>query len=117
MVLTIVQFLAAFAFLMAGAGKIAQPKEKLVAQMQWAEDFSQQQLRGIGTLEVLGALGLVLPQRLDILPFLTPLAGLGLMLVMVGAAFTHYRRKEYPMMGANALLFTLAAIVAVSYGL
>lgn len=117
MALTLVQFLTGLLFVLVGTAKLTQPKQKLAAQMQWVEDFSQQQIRAIGSLEVLGAIGVVLPQRLDILPFLTPLAAVGLMLVMVGAAFTHYRRKEYPMLGINAALFALAAIVAVSYGL
>ena len=59
--LWIVQALLAIAFLMAGAMKTFQPKEKLAEKMGWVEDFSQGQIRTIGILEILGALGLILP--------------------------------------------------------
>ena len=39
--LWIVQGLLAVAFLMAGGMKLTQPKERLVANMAWVEDFSQ----------------------------------------------------------------------------
>jgi hypothetical protein len=66
----------------------------------------------IGVLEILGALGLILPAVLDLAPILVPLAATGLALVMVGASVTHYRRGERPMIAINAVLFVLAVIVA-----
>ena len=42
-------------------------------------------IRFIGVLEVLGALGLVLPALLRLRPSLTPLAAAGLVIVMAGA--------------------------------
>jgi len=110
-VIWIVQILIGLAFLMAGANKVFQPKEKLQAMMPWVEDFNPSQLRGIGALEVLGALGVLLPSITGILPWLTPLAAAGLMLVMVGAAFTHLRRKENAAIAINLVLFLLAAFV------
>jgi len=59
----------------------------------------------------LGAIGLVLPALTGILPWLTPLAALGLVLLMIGAAFTHLRRKEYGNIAINAVLLVLAAFV------
>jgi uncharacterized membrane protein YphA (DoxX/SURF4 family) len=106
------QVLLAVAFLGAGAMKLSQPKEKLAANMAWVEDFSQGSLGLIGTLEVLGALGVVLPALTGILPWLTPLAALGLVLTMAGAAFTHLRRNEYGDIAKNAVLLVLAAFVA-----
>src|SRR5215813_9877823 len=93
----IVQVLLALAFLAAGLVKLTQPKEKLAAQMGWVNDFSPTIVKAIGLIEVLGAVGLVLPALTHILPILTPLAAGGLVLDMVGAAATHLRRKEYPM--------------------
>src|SRR5688572_17505088 len=90
----IVQVLVGIAFLMAGFTKFTQPREKLLAMMPYIEDFTTPQVRGIGLLEMLGALGVLLPSITGILPWLTPLAALGLMLVMVGAMYTHWRRKE-----------------------
>ena len=111
-VVWIVQILTALAFGMAGFMKITQPKEKLAANMKWVEDFSPNTIKGIGTLELLGAVGLILPALTGILPVLTPLAGIGLVLVMVGAAYTHLRRKENSAIIANLVLLALAAFVA-----
>ncbi len=86
----------AVAFLGAGAMKALTPRQKLLENpnMGWAGDFSQGQVRAIGAVEVLGALGLVLPWLLDVAPVLTPLAALGLALTMVGATVVHQRRGE-----------------------
>jgi uncharacterized membrane protein YphA (DoxX/SURF4 family) len=93
--LWVVQVLLAAAFLVSGATKLSQPKEKLVKKMAWVEDFSQPTVRIIGALEVLGAIGIVLPALTGIVPSLTPLAALGLVLLMIGAALTHLGRAEY----------------------
>ncbi len=112
-VLWIVQGILAFMFLMVGAMKMMRTKEQMAGQMAWVEDFSQGQIRGIGMLEVLGALGLILPGITGILPILAPLAALGLALTMVGAFFTHLRRKELVPMGMmNLMLLAMAAFVA-----
>ena len=95
----IVQILAALAFAVSGFSKATQPKEKLLTNMKWVEDFSPNTIKGIGILEMLGAIGLIVPALTGILPILTPLAGVGLALVMLGAAYTHIRRGEMPKVG------------------
>ena len=111
--LWIIAGILAAAFLMAGLMKLTQSKEKLAANMPWVEDFSAGQVKAIGTIEVLGALGLILPAALDIAPILTPIAATGLALNMVGAAVTHLRRGEKQMVPINLVLLVLAAFVAV----
>ena len=111
-VLWILQALLALAFAMSGIMKLTQPKEKLAAQMAYVEDFSGGMVRLIGLLELLAAIGLIVPALTGILPILTPLAALGLVLIMLGAILTHLRRKEYSMIGVNFVLLLLAAIVA-----
>ncbi len=108
----IVQILLALAFGMAGFMKITQPREKLQTNMKWVEDFASNTIKGIGTLELLAALGLILPFLTGILPVLTPLAAVGLILVMCGAIITHIRRGESPMVVVNLVLLVLAAFVA-----
>src|SRR5215204_4255606 len=49
------------------------------------EDLSDRTYKTIGVLEVLGAIGLVLPRLLGIAPVLTPLAALGFVGLMIGA--------------------------------
>jgi uncharacterized membrane protein YphA (DoxX/SURF4 family) len=110
--LWVVQVLLAAAFLVSGATKLSQPKEKLLKRWAWVEDFSQQTVRIIGVLEVLGAIGIVVPALVGIVPSLTPLAALGLVLLMIGAALTHLRRSEYSVITVPAVLLILAAFVA-----
>jgi uncharacterized membrane protein YphA (DoxX/SURF4 family) len=112
-VLWIIAGLLAVAFLGAGAMKLTQSKEKLGANpnMGWTADFSPGVIKMIGGLEVLAAVGLVLPAALDIVPVLTPLAALGLVLVMAGAIVTHARRKENQAVLTNVVLLALAAVV------
>ncbi|HEX9353566.1 MAG TPA: DoxX family protein [Streptosporangiaceae bacterium] len=80
--LWVIAGLLAVAFLASGAMKLTRPKEKLAASgMGWAEDFSAGTVKAIGTLEVLAAVGLILPAALDIAPVLVPLAAVGLVLL------------------------------------
>ena len=110
--LWIAQALLALVFLMAGLMKLTQPKEKLAPNMPYVEDFSANTVRIIGLLEVLGAVGVIVPMLTGILPSMTSWAAIGLALTMDGAMITHLRRKEYPFMIVNLVLFCLAVFVA-----
>ncbi|MEM9955484.1 MAG: DoxX family protein [Chloroflexota bacterium] len=114
--LWIVQGLVGLAFLGAGFMKLTQPEEKLIDNgMTFIEDIGINATRGIGLLEVLGGLGILLPVPLNILPVLTPLAALGLMIVMVGALLTHLRRGETSSVVPNVVLGALVTIVFFAY--
>src|SRR5260370_29992272 len=65
-----------------------------------------------GVAEGLAGVGLVLPPLVHMLVWLAPLAAAGLVLLMLGAIVFHFRRREYPNIGLNAVLGVLAAIVA-----
>ena len=80
-VLWIVQGLLALLFLFAGGMKLVLPIEALTEQMPLPGLF----VRFIGVAEVLGAIGLILPGLLRIRPGLTPLAAVGLVIIMIGA--------------------------------
>ncbi|QKE83164.1 DoxX family protein [Arthrobacter sp. NEB 688] len=112
-VLWVVAVVLALAFLAAGAMKLTRPKAALAESgLAWVEDFSPGAVKGIGAVEVLGALGLVLPAVTGIAPVLVPLAATGLALTMLGAAVVHGRRGETQMIGINVVLLLLAAFVA-----
>jgi uncharacterized membrane protein YphA (DoxX/SURF4 family) len=112
-VLWIVASLLALAFLVSGGMKLTQPKDKLLASGQgWAEDFSPVVIKLIGALEVLAAVGLVLPAVVHVATVLVPLAATGLVLVMIGAMATHTRRHETQMAVVNVVLLLLAGFVA-----
>jgi hypothetical protein len=112
--LWIVAGLLAVAYLVGGAAKLIVPKEKLATFPGggWAEDFSAGAIKAIGALEVLGAVGLILPAALGVAPILAPLAAVGLALLMVGAAITRFRRREATAMVADLVYLALLAFVA-----
>jgi hypothetical protein len=111
----IAQGLLAAVFAMAGATKLARSKTELLAQdsMAWVEDFEERQIKGIGTLEVLAAGGLILPAAIEIAPVLTALAASGVVLLMLGAGAAHLRRGELQMLPVNLVLGVLALFVAI----
>lgn len=111
-VLWILQGLLAALFLASGVMKLVRRKEQLQAQLGWVEDFSPGMIKLIGTVELLAALGLILPAVTGIATVLTPLAAVGLVVVMVGAGITHGRRREFSYVTANAVLLVLAAVIA-----
>ncbi|MFJ8026850.1 DoxX family protein [Streptomyces sp. NPDC096311] len=109
--LWILASLLAALFLLTGVMKLSRTGEQLAESgMKWAPEFPPALVKAIGALEVLAALGLILPAAFDIAETLVPLAAVGLVLLMVGAAVTHGRRKENPMM--NVVLLVLAAVLA-----
>ena len=111
--LWIVAIVLATGFAASGLVKLLVPKEKLVNFGQgWAQDFSPTSIRLIGVAEVLGAAGLILPAVTHIAPILVPLAAIGLVLVMGGAAVVHARRKETMNIAVNVVLLALAVFVA-----
>lgn len=114
-VLWILQIVLGLVMLMAGGMKLMQGKDKLLEdpRMGWAGDYSDSTIRGIGALEVLAGVGLILPWWLDIAPVLTPLAAVGVIAIQLGAAVTHIRRKEMQMVAMNAMLGILALVVAI----
>ena len=111
--LWIIAGLLSVGFLASGAKKLMQPPEKLAASgWGWAERFSPGAVKAIGSLEILGAVGLILPAVVDIAPDLVPLAAFGLVLLMVGAIVTHASRREAKPIPVNLTLLALAMVVA-----
>src|SRR5262245_13333658 len=76
-----IQGLLAALFLFAGGMKLVMPIEMMKGPVELPGLF----LRFIGVCEVLGAVGLILPQLLKIRRVLTPVAAAGLVIIMIGA--------------------------------
>ena len=112
--LWIVQGLLAVAFAVSGLTKMLKSYSSIIAdpKMGWANDFSGGFVKFIGAAEAAAALGMVLPGVTGIAPMLTPLAGAGLVVMMLGAAATHLRRSETLMAIPPLMLGVLAAFVA-----
>jgi hypothetical protein len=113
--LWIVQVLLALVYLAAGGLKVARPREKLIASgnLDWMKDSSDAGVKAVGLVEILGALGVILPWLTGIASILTPIAALGLVAVQVGALRVHLVRNERQPLPANVLLLLLAVFVAV----
>lgn len=113
--LWIVQGLLALAYLVAGGLKLVRPREQLAASgnFDWMKDTSDAGVKAVGLVEILGALGLILPELTGIAPLLTPIAAIGLVVVQIGALRVHLSRNEHRPLPANVLLLALAAFVAV----
>ncbi len=110
--LWIIQGIFAAMFTMAGLMKATQPIDKLAKSVTWADRLSFTTVRFIGVMELLGALGLILPWLLNIVPILTPVSASGLALVQFLAIFHHAKHKENKAIMMNIILLTLAAFIA-----
>ncbi|WP_067660747.1 DoxX family protein [Nocardia harenae] len=106
--------LLAVVALVGGVTKTVVPISTLAAAPggAWTGRTRPAAVRTLGGLELLAALGLVLPPILGIVPVLVPVTALCWVLLMLGAMATHHRLREYPPLALNALYLTLAAFVA-----
>lgn len=111
-VLWIVQILLAFMFLLHGWTMLTTTTSTPQPSMAYILAIPIPLRRLIGAAEILGGIGLVLPALTGILPVLTPIAAVGLVILMAGAAIFHIPRKEYGGVVFNLILLALAAFVA-----
>ncbi|HEX4225670.1 MAG TPA: DoxX family protein [Pseudonocardiaceae bacterium] len=113
--LWIAQGLLALAYLAAGGLKLVRPREQLVASgnFEWMRGYSDAGVKAVGLVEIIGALGVILPWLTGIAPILTPIAAIGLVVVQLGALRVHLVRNERKPLPANLFLLLLAAFVAV----
>jgi uncharacterized membrane protein YphA (DoxX/SURF4 family) len=111
--LWVAQIILAVLYLMAGVLKTfltAKAKESL----PWAKSRPDGFVRFIGISELLGALGMILPMLTGILPWLTPLAALGLTIIQLLAIFyEHLPKKENNVIPMNAVFLALSVFVLV----
>ena len=114
-VLWIIQILLALLFVFAGGMKLVMSTEALIAMGPpdqivfpgWFYKF-------IGLCELLGGLGLVLPGLLRRQQHLTPLAALGLAIIMIGAVVTTV--MAFGAVAAVSPLITGLLCAFVAYG-
>ena len=115
---TVLWILAAFlgtAFTIGGTALLMLPKERYRAihpTQHWVDDFSAGQLQLIGTLKLLGGLGLLLPTAGDLAPWLVPVAPCGLAVFMAGAGTTRLRRGELIPLAGDLAFIGLFALLA-----
>lgn len=110
----IVSGLLAALYLFAGGSKTFTPAAKIPQQFPFVETTGLRVLRIIGGLEILGAIGLILPRLTGIAPVISGVAAAGLALLQVGAIIVHIRRGESKGLPMNVLLLALAVFVGVT---
>lgn len=109
--LWVLQWLFGVYFLAIGILHFVVP-EGLPAQLAWMYELNDTLHAVTGIAEILGGLGLILPSITRIRPELTPLAGLGLILIMVGAVVWHIGRGEMLNVGLNVVNAVILAYIA-----
>ncbi|MCF8569916.1 DoxX family protein [Gordonia sp. HY002] len=113
--LWIITSVLAVAYTVGAGSQLLMSKEKyrsLAESQHWVDDFSAGQIKAIGTIKLIGAIGLVLPTVGNVAPVLVPLAACGLMLFMAGAATTRFRRSEWALMAGDVVFLALFGFVA-----
>ncbi|MFD8216672.1 DoxX family protein [Streptomyces sp. NPDC059697] len=106
--------LLAVVALTGGISKTFVPREKLAAVQGggWTADAGASFVKTLGVLELLAAVGLILPAAVGIAPVLAPVTAVGWVLLMAGAMITHGRRGESLYVVLNLVYLVLAAFVA-----
>jgi hypothetical protein len=99
-------------YLYAGGKKVLQSKEQLAPMMGWVDTVPMWLVRVVGTLEILGVLGLVLPPLTGIATGLAVLAAIGFVVLQVLATALHLSRGEAKVVPLNLGLIVLAAVAA-----
>lgn len=115
--LWIIAGVLAIAYGTGGASQILLTKERyraLGSSQHWVDDFGAGHIKAIGTIKLIGVVGLIVPPLVGIAPLLSPLAACGLMLVMAGAATTRFRRSEWALMVGDTAY--LAAFAFLAWG-
>lgn len=112
-VLWILQSIMAAAFMFSGINKSIFSEQQLVAKGQTGvEGLPMPFIRFIGISEILGAVGIILPLLLHILPILTAFSAIGFAIIMVPAAVIHYKRHEYRNVMTNCIFFLVCVFIA-----
>lgn len=106
----IVAGITALLWLVAGGQKVARSRAQLEPMMAWAPTFPAWAVKTIGALEILGAIGLILPPLTGILPVLAFVASIGLVLIQIIAIVFHLVRGEAKVLGFNAIILVLSAV-------
>ena len=116
--MTAVTLLLAFVlglfFLGTGALKLLVPHGQGRARIGWIGDVSPGSYRLAGWLEVAGSIGLMFPTMVQAFDWLTPIAGVGLALIMMGASTLHIRRREWRFLSLTLALLVGCAVVLIN---
>jgi hypothetical protein len=106
----VVAALLALLYVYSGGLKLLQSPDQLRPMMGWIDAMPLRLVRTIGVLEVLGAVGLILPPLIGTAPALAFAAAIGLVLLQIGAISLHLSRGEVKVIWLNVVLLALASL-------
>ncbi|MEU8517123.1 DoxX family protein [Kitasatospora sp. NPDC048722] len=107
----IVAGLLALFHVYAGTLKVIRSRDDLRPMMAWVDRTPLPAVRALGTVELLGATGLILPPLTGIAPSLAPPAAIGFVLLQTGAIAVHLTGGDRRI-ALNAGLTATAAVTA-----
>jgi hypothetical protein len=112
MALWVFSIVIGLAFAFEGAMKLVVPKKRLaLLGVSSVDDFSSDTVIFVGLTEISGGLAIILPAVLGTPSPLAATAGIaGLIVVILGAAVVHARRREPWMIVLNMALVALTAV-------
>ncbi|MER6443715.1 DoxX family protein [Streptomyces venezuelae] len=113
----IVAGLLALFYFYAGTLKVIRSREQLRPMMAWVDRVPLPALRALGTVEILGAAGLILPPLTGTTPWLAPTAAIGLVLLQAGAIPVHLTGGDRRITLNVALTATAALTAWLATGL
>ncbi len=107
--------LLALVALVGGITKAFVPRETLAHHegARWTRDVNPALLKSLGVLEILAALGLILPAVVDVAPVMVPVTAVSWVALMIGAMITHGRLGQTKLVMVNVVYVALAVFVAV----
>ncbi|WP_327701049.1 DoxX family protein [Streptomyces decoyicus] len=105
----IVAGLLASFYLYAGVIKVIRSRDLLRPMMAWVDRIPLPAVRALGTIEVLGAVALLLPPATGIAPWLALVAAIGFVLLQIGAITVHLTGEDRQVV-LNVGLITTAAV-------
>ncbi|NYJ03326.1 hypothetical protein HNR19_004024 [Nocardioides thalensis] len=107
--------LLALVALTGGFTKTFIPKEKLEHHegAAWTRTASRAFVKTLGVLELLAAIGLILPAVTDVAPVMVPVTAVCWIALMVGAMITHGRLGQLKLVAVNLAYVALALFIAI----
>jgi hypothetical protein len=111
-IIWMIQGLVATALTVSGLVILLLPKEKLIPKLSWVKEYPDGMRYFICVSKIFGAIGLILPMYLNVLPILTPVAACFIALFMILAMRYHLAKKEYKDLPATMVFFVLAIFIA-----
>ncbi|MGL4178126.1 MAG: DoxX family protein [Dermatophilaceae bacterium] len=112
-VLWTLQVLLGLLFVLVGLMVMRAPRAAIVERAPWAASGPEWAPKALSAAQIAGGIGLVLPMATGVLPWLTPAAAIGLVVVMAGAVLIHLRRHERQQLAFAGVVLVLVVVVAV----